>query len=281
MRPCTTRYEVLAQGFDPAVAGVGGDGTGVQNVVGLRVPTLATSTPANRYLFVCAAKRLARKECVRVVGVRPLVEIGVDTNNGVPPIYAVTKQVTTPDWHFADTGPVCFSLRVHRFMPSWKPSNVLDTDSFAQSWTGGSPGLVYQTATFPAKNLDIHGHPDDYVALSSYTPPWSGMALGQPLAGFGDMREVRPYSDQTKQSLDPVTARGPGWLILWASVQQTNPEPRPTITLPTAMPLNPGIPEEGFVSTFPFTAGVCPGAVYWRVGGALVIEQVDADRRAA
>lgn len=271
--PCSrSRFEVASYGFDPDLCCLGSDADGSLNAAGLRVPLLATSSRATRYLFQCCTVRLTN-EPIWLVGMAEMLTIYEDTAAGTPPIAPVEKFIGRggagdPRWHFTDA-TVSFHLRHVRSVPRFPPSasSALASESFAWRWSGSAPALVFETATFAAANLDANGHPDNYTALTGYTPPWGGSPPGVDVGGFGTFNSIEhPWDDPSAQEIEPIEVRGPGALVLYASVWQTNPSTRAAIVVPAGFPIDPELPEVGFVADF-------ASAIYGRVGGKLVMER--------
>jgi hypothetical protein len=273
VRPPRTRVEARSWGFDPALCGIGATPSGEPNAAGLRVPTLATTSHLTRYLFQLCTLKLPPGQVVNLVGLSQTLQLGTDTNDGTPPVYPVTKLVGragagNPNWSFPD-GNVSWHVRLIRQPPLISPAqmNVLSCDSFAWTWSD-TPALVFDTATFNAQNLDGNGRPDNYVDLTGYTPPYGGKIPGEPVAEtLGTFTDLRfPPDDPSKQSIEPVVVEGPGALVFLASVWQTNPDTRAVLTVPQMFPIDPEMPEEGFIAAW-------PASVYWRIGGGMVIER--------
>jgi hypothetical protein len=280
VRPSIVR--VASSGFDPVLCGVEGSAfgsmpsAGLTNV-GLRVPPAPAQTAnpdlglpgVQDYLFQAATLKLPPGLCAKIVGIGQLLTIGL-LNTAVAPVYPLVLPVRTPTWRFAD-GMVTWALTMVRQWPAIPPGlqNVLTTDSFVQTWSD-SPALVYKTATFPAANLDWRGHPDNYLALTGYIPPYGGAIPGEPLGNLGEWQSVDypwdgPYAQA--KAFNPIEVEGPGAIVLWIRVRQTNATLRTKITLPGGpLVLPPTMPEEAFLAAF-------PTAQYWSVGGWLEVER--------
>lgn len=264
-----SRFEVASYGFDPDLCCLGSDADGSLNAVGLRVPLLATTTRNTRYLFQLATVRLTGHP-VWLVGMAEMLTLYEDTAAGTPPVAPVEKWVGrggagNPAYRFTDSS-VSFHLRFVRRTPRVQ-QNVLNTESFTWRWSGSAPALVYETATFAAANLDANGHPDNYTALTGYTPPWGGTPPGVDVGGFGTFNSIEhPWDNPALQAIEPIEVCGPGALILYASVWQTNPSSRAAVTIPAGFPVDPELPEVGFVADF-------TSAIYGRVGGKLIMER--------
>lgn len=270
-RNSRSRFEVASYGFDPDLCCLGSDPSGSIISAGLRVPTLATTSRATRYLFQLATVKLGKCP-VWLVGIGQMLTLYTNTalGSGVP-VAPVERFVRSdPSYHFTDA-TVSWHLRYLRSVPSYlRKHNVLETESFAWRWSGSSPALVFEDATFNAANLDGRGHPDNYVPLTGYTPPYGGQPPGVDVAGLGTFNSIEfPWDNPNAQAIEPVKLEGPGALVLYASVWQTNPGTRAVVQAPAAYPAPIDLGEAGFVLDF-------PGAVYGRIGGLLRLERAAA-----
>jgi hypothetical protein len=252
--------ELASAGIDEGLLGIGGSPFGRTNWVGLRVPFLVTSNPKNAYLFQLCSFDIPDGQRATLVGYRQLVTIGANVSAGEEsPPYHVELQVTSPFWHFAD-GRVSFHIM--RLGPTGQGfpeqrANPSDRQNFLFQQADG-PALLFQTAT----PIDAF-----YVDITSYTPPNGGRPPGTALeAGLqNNMPGLRTTweTSQAWNALD-VEIEGPDKIAMFASVVQTNPQTRPVLTPPN--PFFPaGVPpEELFLLNF-------PSAIYWRVGGSLIV----------
>jgi hypothetical protein len=259
-------FEVASSGIDEFLQGVGGDPYGGSSSVGLRVPTLATLTQFNRYLFLLASFSVAESVKAIIRGYRLLETIGKNTGSPSAPRY-VEQEVTTPMWRLPD-GNVSFHL--HRLGPpnsqgfprapsvSGSGTNLLDLRSFVHNFADG-PALLYGAYTIT---------PGDtfYTHLTGYLPPNGGKPWGTPLrAGqqgtFYDLRT--PWRTHGAWSSLNIELDGPDTIALFASVRQTGG----AVVTPNNLAGTPNsMPEEQFLAAYG------PGVVYWRVGGALMVE---------
>jgi hypothetical protein len=270
------RVGTSSYGFDPTLCGLGSDPYGSLNQSRIRVPPNPSTGGAGEvpaqpaFMFQLCTVGLPNR-CCRLMQVRQILELGEDTNAGTPPVYPLIKRVGrsgagNPAFRFPD-GYVSWHVRLVRQIPviPWSSQSVLSTDSFMWRWSA-SPALVFETATFPAADLDWRGHPDNYLTLNGYTPPWGGQPLGENVGDLGTFYEVRfPDDDPSKQAIDPIPVQGPGALVFYACVWQTNASARTKITVPASFSLDPELPEDGFVCDF-------TSANYWGIGGSLTVE---------
>jgi hypothetical protein len=253
-------FEAASSGIDEFLQGIGGDPFGGSSAVGLRVPALATVSQFNRYLFLLASFSVAESVKATIRGYRQLVTIGKSIGSGSAPRF-VEQEVTSPAWRFPD-GNVSFHL--HRLGPPNSQgfprpaSNLTDLRSFAHNFAD-NPALLYGAYTIPAGD-------SFYTHLTGYLPPNAGKPWGTPLrAGqqgtFYDLRT--PWRTHGAWHALDIELDGPDTIALFASVRQT----AGTVTTPNTLANTPNsMPEEQFIAAY------APGVVYWRVGGALMVE---------
>ena len=273
------RWEIATTGFDEFLSLVGGDPYGSSESVGLRVPFLPTPPLSMgggqlRYLFNLASFSIGDGACVRIRGYRQLVTIGTVQQDGAgAPSRVVEQLVTSPFWHFPD-GDI--SWHIHRIgspnaqgVPKGQ-SPFGDIESYKLYWAE-PPCLLYGPGT-PA--MPFAPPPGNiYTQLTSYTPPNAGKPYGSSI----DSKQGTFYDLRTQwethgawDSLD-IAVEGPDTIAFFASVRQTNPDPPDeggrTALVPPGTFFAGGLsPEEQFLLNF-------PGAIYWRVGGALIVEE--------
>ena len=274
-----TRGESDAQGIDEALQIIGGDPYGRNAGVGLRIPALplVNATPeTSRYLFLLSLFTVARGKTARLRGYRQLVKLGKVFQNEEGLYRPVEFNVTDPQWH-----PVGGNISWHLMdLGVWGGNGIpgigpalgplipapIGIDNFA--WRMSStPALLFETATL------VGGY---YVNLTAYTPPNGGRPWGVPLleGGFGSFYDLRtPWTaSQAWHSLD-VEIVGPKTVGFFASVRQADTSaPDYALTGSGGPPGGASIygsglpPEEAFLVNF-------PTANYWRIGGALVVEE--------
>jgi hypothetical protein len=258
-------FEIATTGVDEYLQGIGGDPFGGSSYVGLRVPTLATPTSPNgagRYLFNLAAFSIASGAKARVVGYRQLLTLGAVTTapSTETPGRFVEQEITTPTFRLPD-GNV--SWHIHRLgppnsqgFPEGDRAEATDLRSF-KKYFAVNPALLYQSYTVPAGNAF-------YVDLTAYTPPNGGKPWGTPLrAGeqgtFYDLR-TQWRTHGAWSALD-MELTGPDTVCLFASIKQS----AGAASVGSLATVPNGLPEEQFIAAF-------EGAIYWRVGGALMVE---------
>jgi len=263
------QFEIATTGFNEYLQLVGGDPFGGQTSVGLRVPTLATPLldvggGQKRYLFNLASFSVGEGACVRIRGYRQLLTIGYKQPSEIAAPRVVEQLVTSPFWAFQDGNvswhiTLCGSPNASSFPKGQNPGPV-DINSFKQYWAD-TPSLLYGPPA-PAAFGGI------YPNLATYTPPNAGKPYGDPIAsGQGTFYDIRsPWTDDRAwYSLD-IPIRGPETIVFWASIRQTSPGRRVAITPPGTFYPGGLSAEEQFLLNF-------PSAIYWRVGGALVVEE--------
>jgi hypothetical protein len=251
------QFEVASAGIDEAFQLIGGDPyLGISNV-GLRVPTLATSDQQKRYLFNTASFNIADGAKARVRGYRQMWTLGASVAGDAGGKRFIEQEVLSPFFHLPD-GNVSWHLRVigdgEIPRPGTGPNDLRDF-MFRMS---DNPALLYETATVASPF---------YVNLTAYTPPNRGRPWGTIInSEQGTFLDQRAFwrDDHSWDSLD-IPVDGPATIALFASVRQSNPQTRMAITPPA--PFFPGglSSEEQFLLNF-------PGAIIWRVAGALVVE---------
>jgi hypothetical protein len=284
-------FEISASGIDETLQGLSSDpfGAAVGSGPGLRVPAFV-NTNDTRYLFLLASRRLDIRQKTRIIGWRELVTIGVDLAQatpfgptkkgqfGAPPPGAqslpIELEVTSPTFRFPD-GNVSYHLVREPLQVPFTQRPLTDAQSFAFV-TSDTPALLYQTASFSAGTDPVTGAPGYYMLnMSDYTPPSALRATWEPLAGLGNLHDLRtPYRDAHGWSSLDIEVDGGCNVRLYASVLQTNPATRPLPNIPAPIP--PGTPPEWqFVTSYTTGGDETTGPIYWRVGGGLMFEDED------
>lgn len=256
--------ELTAHGFDENLQlALGGDPYGGMTSVGLRVPTALTPTNKSRYLFLLATFQIPERMHARILGYRQLVTIGqsVPGTDGALP-YPVEFLVTSPFWHFSDGNISWHVQRIgkrlpYQVRPATAPAPLRGTAfRFAQG-----PALLYENFTVP-------GSGNLYVDMDTYTPPNQGRPWGTGMrSGFNTFYDNHTAYDYGEIVPMEADVEGPEVIGFFASVSQTDPSTRPLLNAPAvASTYSLGIsPEDQFLLNF-------PNAVYWRVGGSLLVE---------
>jgi hypothetical protein len=203
------------------------------------VPVAPTLSQDNRYLFRLCGVEIPVGFGIVIRGLRQGATIRhVEQTNGEPLI--IEREVVSPFWSFLD-GNISWHLRLQQqqFAPrGFDPAQLAGTDPEMRSL---DTALLYSPPLVP------------YTALGAGQPP--GAAVGD----LGTFRDMRYQWDQTQWGLSQMI-RGPGAVVFYASVHQTDPANRP---------LYPGVagmrPEDQFISNF-------PDAIYGRVAGGMIFE---------
>lgn len=252
--------EIATSGIDEFLQGLGGDAFGGSSTMGLRVPTLATTSPANRYLFNLASFSIGESTKARLLGYRQYVTLGKNVGSSDAPRF-VEMPVENPGFRLPD-GNVTFHLQRLGGPNSQgfpKPADPTQLRSFARNWTDG-PALLFRDYTIGAGDAF-------YPNLSAYTPPNGGRPWGEPLRNGvqGTIYDLRTQqrTHGAWSSLD-VALEGPCTVALFASVWQSAGASGPP-GIETVADLPNAMQEEQFLVAF-------PGAIYWRVGGALIVD---------
>lgn len=268
------RYEIATVGIDEALQGFSSDpfGSAFPSSVGLRVPSFVPSNAnpqLNRYLFLLASRTIGRGETVRLRGWRQYLTLGIsapaNTNVGSRP---VEFEVVTPGFRFAD-GNVSWHLvrEPLQGVAMNRPNTDLPSFMYRDSDT---PSLLYASYSQSA--------PSGYypVGLSSYVPPLDRLGTWEPVAGLGNVHDLRTKwrdPEVWENSLN-VCVGGPARVSLYASVLQTNPNTRPAVNAPANQATGDPV-EEDFIIRW---NGQGPGGLeaggvtYWRIAGSLIVE---------
>ncbi|MDE2022193.1 MAG: hypothetical protein KGI71_04785 [Patescibacteria group bacterium] len=270
-----SRQRISSRGFDPLLGGIGLPGSPGADMLatGLRVPYAVTgggglAPVVERYLFQLATIGIG--EGLWLTGLGQLSVLGSEQGVGIdpvlPPIFPNVIEQTSSAFRFADCHPIRWGVRRVR-KPRARAVNVLTTDSFSFRWTD-NPGLVYETAAFPAAHLDWKGTPDNYLALNGYTAPYGGVFPGEPVGGdLGCFDSLDyPWSNPGRKAFEPVWVKPGGQLVFYALVEQTDSTKRGKLVVPAQFPLpTTGMPENAFVCDWPRT-------IQFAVGGWMEVE---------
>ena len=162
---------------------------------------------------------------------------------------------TSPFWAFQD-GNISWHLRFLKGPPN-----------------GPVPG---QNNGQPGKSTDLYATESGLLVRypDLIAPPNNGIVPGMELGGLGTFRDIRyPWGFGEVATLD-FEVEGPGILVFFASVKQTNPATRQQIgnlglTVAQRAQL---LREEQFIAAF-------PNAIYRHVSGAILCEFGQLNRR--
>ncbi len=247
---CTRISGVTSVGFDPDLAGIGSTACcGDQSMTGVAVPAAPTTECLNRYLIRLAAAVVPRDFGLAVVGLRQAVLLRAEVPNEDGSISPFELEVTSPFWRFPD-GNVTFHL-------AWKQDQCgpLICDPDQQPATSPDVDCLDSGLLYVPPFIDGAGFP--YVALNGGIAPGDGVV---DLSAMRDLRYPWQHPDWTLSELQI----GPGVVVLYASVWQTDPAKRPACNLTDAQ-VAVLRPEDQFVCRF-------PQARYGRVAGSIVYE---------
>lgn len=262
------RIELVSIGTDSALQALGSDPYGDLTWLGLRVPAFVTSGPENRYLFQHCTFSVGEGVNARVRGIRMGWSLGYQQANPGPRV--VEQWVDTPGFKLPD-GNVSWHMRLlSQGMPN--VSQPATQDPLAG---GQQPSLAFRDAGTPALLFETAATPSPfYTDLTAYTPPNGGMPWGQDLApGLGTFYGLKSkWTDAHAWHALDVPVQGPARVVVYSSVQQSDPQTRPTLTVPNPFVATGGLsPEEQFLINF-------PNAIIWRVAFAMIVE-IDDDGR--
>ena len=270
--PRATRIEVGSKGIDEYLQGIGNDPYRTLSADGLRVPAFA-NTPSTRYLFQAVTIPVATGQRIRLLGRRQMYRLGVvqaGTGGDSPtPPRLIELDVTSPSFRMPDGNASWHLMRVPPRMGPTFPRPYTDSTNFYFRRAATGSALLYESATFPAGNVNPFGRPDFYTSLTAYKPPNSGWPYGTPLLEtWHGMRN--PWSDPYSADWQGIEVNGPCEVIDFISVLQSANGGDPVITQPS----NPnqleslGSPEEQFLAAY-------AGAVtIFRVGSAIQYEVI-------
>jgi hypothetical protein len=264
--------EIASTGIDEFSQGTGTDAFGTLDAAGLRVPLQVGSTGGEvphktRYLFQLASLYLSGGRRVRLRGLRQSLLFGglLPAVGSAPPVL-VEFPVDNPYFRFADGNVSWHLMKVPPMNRNARQQTDSDNFIYRFAEACGMGALVYETAGFPAANLNSFGRPDFYQSLTSYLPPNGGRPYGRPLLPV--LHEIRypiehPESDLT---LDMVV-EGPGSVVLYASVLQTIGGTTKTTT-PTTVDF------ANFDEWAAFLSAINIGPFFSRVGGSIFYEDL-------
>ena len=232
--------EVASAAFDTDLTGIGSTPwSGDQASTGVRVPAAPTTGPGNRYLFRLCGVEIPAGYAIMIRRLRQAATIRqTDILNGEPRI--IEQDITSPFWRFQD-GNISWHLRLQKqqFAPKvFDPAQIAGTSPEMRAL---DTALLYRPPLVP------------YRALGAGQPP--GTSVGD----LGTFRDIRFTWQNQSLSLRSLV-KGPGAVVFYASVFQTDPAIRPLYPSVAGMR-----PEDQFLGNF-------PRAIYGRVAGAIIFE---------
>jgi len=248
--------EVYTVGFDPDRVGVG-SGPGPGNPVSSRlfIPSPPTTGADNRYLFALCGITVPRNATYHVRGFGQKLLIGQRTVNPLDGSITIhEKPVSTPDWAFPD-GNVTWSIR---FIKGIRKTAVLKPP------VGASPLNAGPSKTQNPYSSDSALFYKDSI-VTQYEAPMGGEFPGDALVQPGTFYDMRNPWQGLWQNLLDIPVKGPGEIVMFASVFQTNPQTRPVFTPPPGFNPDGLVPEDQFLLDF-------PGAIYRHIAGRMLIQ---------
>jgi len=249
---CPEVIELVSTSFDRDLLGIGSSPYfGDVGALGVRVGQIPTPDQQHRFLIRLVTIYVARNRLLLVRGLRQYATIGGFPPSVSPSAVGVLSEfpIETPSWRFAD-GNISWHLRweadlqsrLHMIDPAQLPGT-------STSMAGSDTALLYEPP-FPP-----------------YTPPGAGIPPGRAVEGLGTFYDMRFPWDEPHAELS-IRLPGPGRLVYYASVHQTDPETRPRIFIP-AVGVDVLPPEDQYVAGM---EGDNIDIAYQRVAGALTVE---------
>lgn len=260
---CRRRVELVSVAVDDDLQGVGATPVvGDFSSTGVRVPNTPTVDQSHRYLIRLCGAEVPSGAGLVIRGVRQAVTLRAEyaqTDQQENPIgtFVFEKEVESPWWHFID-GNVSFHFKWAQQVQSVRHIfDPLQLPGTSPSTFGIDSALLYTpNALGPF--------------VGPYVPPGAGIPPGRDVDFLSVLREIRYPWRNTDWTLS-VPLEGPGVLVMYASVRQTNPDTRlapPQLTAPAPFndPLQCALrPEDQFLIQHP----TCR---YGRVAGAMVVD---------
>lgn len=256
--------EISSASFDPDMQYIGSSPfTGDTARTGVVIPRglyAGTCLQRDRYLARLCGIDIPAGSAIAIIGIRQYATIGTYQKGREGCIIPFELAVQDPMWSFVD-GNISWHIR---FQPVNVPALPAPLNASIVS-TG-----PYSSA-FPVTAAA------DFIP---YSAPDNGVPPGLSVGTFGTWRDLRfPWQNTNNQDLRHIVA-GPGSLVYYASVRQTNPylfqDPAPPSVIgipytrcqydgPEISDLGALRHEDRFVLQFPLSQ-------YFRVAGALMIE---------
>jgi len=259
---------VSSNGHDPAKSFFASSPyRGDMGCSGLLIPRAATKEQDARYLFRLAAITIPNGCYVDLHSLAQYLSIGADIPVDPQDAFSVKQrvelQVHEPMWEFSDAN-VAWMLMLLEPMTSYEPlvnpDPSLDLPGAGTEFTGTDSTLLWT------------GSPGDYVPPAAGQPLASGAARG--IGQYQMFHDLRfPWSLAQREVSLGIKVNGPGQLVFYASVRQTNPEERQASVLDINDPATLAcVPREDiFVARYPLYAR------YYRIAGELIADIVRGD----
>lgn len=246
-RSCTHFVELATATGDQDLVGVGSSPyLGDLGRTGIAVPTAPTTAQNQRYLFRLCGVEIPSEYAIMIRGIRQLATIRhEETINDFPLV--VEREIVSPLWSFLD-GNISWHLRWQKNQFSSKRADAVQVGGTSPQMRGLGTALLYIPPLLP------------YQALGGGIPP------GTAIHDLGTWRDIRyPWSNTQVQWAHGILIKGPGAVVMYASVNQTDASIRPIYPDVRGMR-----PEDQFVSNFRTTAR------YGRVAGGMMFELMPA-----
>jgi hypothetical protein len=224
--------------------------TGDMSNTGIVLPANPTPSQDRRYLCLTCGLQIPREEVAVVSSIEQLLTIGAFVDVGDPEEdptqYPLEIPVEDPTWSFVD-GNVSWHLR--RVTVTQAARTIYDDFLFFPPYSSNA------IATTPSILTRV-------PTLGAYQPLNAGQPFGDPVDDLGTFRDMRFPWSQRDQNLNMVVS-GPCYLMLYASVRQTDPDTRvqPPVTIDGTYLRR----EDRFLLNN-------PTARYWRVGARMIVD---------
>lgn len=257
--------EVTSSGHDDARTMVGS--SAFQNdpsSTGLTIPK-TPSALNNPFLFQLCGITITSYEAIRIRGLRTYVDIRgianqLDQGGNIIGTYPLVMPVTSPLWSFTD-GFASYHLRFNRGPNQTQGGRSFGRPNITNNIGSTGSALIYQGAV-----------PNPYTI---------GRMVGDPIGSLGTVRDQR-FAWNAQSAMEDVdyVVEGPGTLVLYAAVKQTNPATRSQLQLPPGFDLGSLGPEDRAVYSWSQLPNlVAPGLQYGRIMGSIVGELGSIERR--
>lgn len=246
---CHRIIEVASQSPDTDLLGYGSSPfVGDIGMTGISVPGRAVDPQTERYLFRLCGIEIPPGGRIHLRGLRQAIILRSSTaaaGEEVPGNRVTQIQQTNPFWTFPD-GNVSWHLRTVHFEEFADRVDPAQLPGWSPTFKGLDTALLYNQVL-------------PYIPLNAGQPP------GATVADLGTWHDLRfPWSSADWSLDQPI--EGPGALVLYASVRQTDPVNRLLPVTPTD--LGAIGQEDRFLLEYPDTA------VYGKIAGALTVEML-------
>lgn len=249
--------------FDPDRQGIGSTPYGDVASSRVFVPTGQLSGN-QRYLIRLAALSVETGEAIRIRGLRQAVGIGVLLKGGTtsaPLVYPLEMDQVSPFWSFSD-GNISWHLRaIYGPSPDRARNRPISAGQSVAYAAGIDSALLVNPST------------------TDLFPPARGYPPGQPIGALGTFRDLRfPWLSQGGIEDIDIELRGPVIVAFFASVRQTDPATRQTLSPLVPATFNAPLPEDQFLLDLERASPALPGAIYRHVSGSIIAETGQVSR---